>query len=96
MRQSIRNSWANPFYFNKTKIVFILGNSANESLNQMIRDESEKHGDIVQVDFLDTYANLTLKTIQLLRWTAEYCTNAPFVLKIDDDMIMNSKKVYEY
>ena len=96
MRQSIRATWANQSYFNKIKIAFILGNSGNESINRMIRRESENHGDIVQVDFLDTYDNLTLKTLQIMRWTAEYCANARFVIKIDDDMIMNSKKVYQY
>ena len=96
MRQSIRATWANQSYFNKIKIAFILGNSGNESINRMIRRESENHGDIVQVNFLDTYDNLTLKTLQIMRWTAEYCANARFVIKIDDDMIMNSKKVYQY
>ena len=96
-RQLVRQTWANPLYLQgHVKLAFMLGRSANPVTNEQVRIESDAYGDIVQEDFLDTYANLTLKTIMIMKWTAEYCSNARFVLKIDDDVIMHTKKVREY
>ena len=33
-----------------------------------ISDEFLEHGDILQEDFLDSYSNLTLKTIGAIKW----------------------------
>ena len=95
-RQSVRNTWANPLYFDQIKIVFMLGLTTNETINEAVVRESQRHGDIVQEDFIDAYVNLTLKTLLTMKWTSEYCSNARFVLKIDDDIIMNTRKVYDY
>lgn len=39
--------------------------------------------------FIDTYNNLTLKTVSILEWTAEHCNQARYLLKTDDDMFIN-------
>ena len=95
-RQAVRNTWANPVFFGQVRLVFMLGTTLNASLNERVRKESAYFNDIVQEDFIDAYKNLTLKTIMIMKWTAEYCSNARFVLKIDDDVIMHTKKVREY
>ena len=55
--------------------------------------ESSLHGDILQADFLDSYHNLTLKSVAMLRWFSTICTfsrgsSTPhrYLLKTDDDM----------
>ncbi|NXR67146.1 B3G5B glucosaminyltransferase, partial [Rhadina sibilatrix] len=58
--------------------------------------ESRQHGDILQGDFGDTYANLTLKTLLLLRWARACCGGAPFLLKADDDVFVNVPAVATY
>ncbi|NXW89576.1 B3GT4 galactosyltransferase, partial [Alopecoenas beccarii] len=51
--------------------------------------ERQRHGDLLQGPFGDTYANLTLKTLLLLRWAASRCPGSRFVLKADDDVFVN-------
>ncbi len=53
-------------------------------------------GDIVQEDFADTYRNFTLKTLMGLKWAATYCPGAKFLLKIDDDVCLNSYKLLNF
>ena len=97
-RAAIRNTWANKVYADNRHIrnVFIIGLSSNESVNTQIRLESRLYGDIVQGNFIDTYRNLTLKTILGIKWVSEYCDNAKFVLKVDDDMVVNTKSLVAY
>ena len=95
-RQAVRNTWANPVFFGQVRLVFMLGTTLNASLNERVRKESAYFNDIVQEDFIDAYKNLTLKTIMIMKWTAEYCSNAHFVLKIDDDVILNTKRFNAY
>ena len=54
------------------------------------------HGDLVQENFVDSYRNLTLKTLMAIRWASTYCSNANFVLKIDDDVLVNPSPLLEY
>jgi beta-1,3-galactosyltransferase 1 len=51
--------------------------------------EAQKYGDIVVEDFIDSYHNLTLKSLFMLKWTMNWCSSVPFVLKTDDDMLIN-------
>lgn len=51
--------------------------------------EAQKHGDIVVEDFIDDYTNLTLKSVFMLKWVVNHCSSVPFVLKTDDDMLIN-------
>lgn len=89
-RSVIRKTWANKKFLN-LKTVFIVGRSLNDSVNDKLITESIIHDDIVQESFMDTYKNLTLKTIATLKWVSIYCKNrTKFILKVDDDMIVNT------
>ncbi len=44
----------------------MIGKSLNETVNELIVEEAENFGDIVQEDFMDTYRNLTIKTVRSL------------------------------
>ena len=89
-RMTIRNTWSNKFIYKSLRNVFIIGLSNSSIQNEKIRVESQFYGDIIQANFLDTYYNLTLKTMSSIKWTSEYCFNAKFFLKVDDDMVVNS------
>ena len=55
--------------------------------------ESQITDDIVVENFLDTYSNLTLKSIFMLKWLNDRCSNARFVLKVDDDVFVNPENL---
>lgn len=76
--------------------VFLLGDSLDVNLNKRVRVESEQYNDIVQQSFHDKYDNLTLKTILLFKWSSEYCPKAQLFLKIDDDVLFNTKEMSKF
>uniref|UniRef100_A0A2I3HA94 Hexosyltransferase n=1 Tax=Nomascus leucogenys TaxID=61853 RepID=A0A2I3HA94_NOMLE len=43
------------------------------------------YGDIMQPDVLDTYNNMTLRTIMAFRWVTEFCPNAKYIMNTDTD-----------
>lgn len=91
-RDVIRKSWGNwkKYLSNLSyRVVFVLGLTMNATEQKDINAESEQHNDIIQADFLDSYQNLTYKSIFSLKWAEEFCASANFVLKVDDDVYIN-------
>jgi len=78
------------------RVIFMLGSSNDSQLDSKIKNESKIYGDIVQETFQDTYLNLTLKTIQGIKWVSEYCSKVKYVLKVDDDVLVNSYSLLNY
>jgi len=95
-RDIIRTTWSNKTLFPQMRVVFMLGSSNDVELDKKIENESKIYGDIVQESFQDTYLNLTLKTIQGIKWVSNYCSNAKYVLKVDDDVVVNSFALLQY
>ncbi|CAH0599976.1 unnamed protein product [Chrysodeixis includens] len=81
------------------KVVFLLGlptNDNNSVVQRQIVAESEKYGDIIQEDFIDSYNNLTLKSIMMLKWITNSCNDSVrYILKTDDDMYINVPNLME-
>ena len=88
-RLAIRETWGR--MQDSVKIMFLLGNTAepDDVLEDEINTEYENYNDILREDFLDTYQNLTLKTLGGIKWAAIFCAQTKFVLKTDDDMYVN-------
>ena len=51
-----------------TRLVFLLGATENVTLQEEIIAESREHGDLVQGSILDTYRNLTYKSVMGHVW----------------------------
>ncbi|XP_071814519.1 beta-1,3-galactosyltransferase 5-like [Apostichopus japonicus] len=69
--------------------VFLLGKPKEEKLIADIKAEQEIYQDILMEDFDDTYKNLTLKVLMGMKWASEYCSNASWVMKVDDDVYVD-------
>ncbi|XP_005103715.2 beta-1,3-galactosyltransferase 1-like [Aplysia californica] len=77
--------------FKSVSVVFFLGlpdaHKKQANLTQtIVCAEAEKYGDIVQENFTDVYRNIRLKAVSMLRWAATYCSNASYVIRMDDDV----------
>ena len=96
-RQSLRKTWGNITLYQtyQMRIVFLLGIPKNRSLNAKIKEENSQHGDIVQGNFIDDYVNLTHKGVMGLRWVTENCRQAKFIVKVDDDVFVNTLLLIE-
>ncbi|KAG7161061.1 Beta-1-3-galactosyltransferase 1-like 7 [Homarus americanus] len=82
-RRAIRDTW---------------GGSAplTASHAKLVVEESRTYGDILQEDFVDSYMNLTLKSVMGLKWASTYCQQAHYVMKTDDDMYVNIPSLITY
>ena len=87
-RQSIRQTWFRYLNF-PAGFAFIIGMVDDVTLQQEIEVESSQYGDIIQVNMVDQYRNLTLKVVALFNWVNENCPHARYLLKCDDDVYVN-------
>ena len=71
---------------------FILGLTGDFEIQKRIKVESKKFKDILQIDMVDGYYNLTLKVVGLLNWLKGHC-RVDFVLKVDDDVYINVRNL---
>lgn len=95
-RNAIRKTWGNEAAVPGVDIVrlFLLGIKTQDANEDVLR-ESEQYHDIIQQDFLDTYNNLTLKTLMGMRWVASYCNGTRFAMKTDSDVFVNTVHLIE-
>ncbi|BFZ19524.1 hypothetical protein BsWGS_22563 [Bradybaena similaris] len=56
---------------------------------RLIQAEANRHGDILYLDMMDSYNNLTLKLISTLHWVRWKCPRTKFFLKVDADTFVN-------
>ncbi|XP_046646022.1 beta-1,3-galactosyltransferase 5-like isoform X2 [Daphnia pulicaria] len=88
-RNTVRSTWGSVAFRRDIGLAFMLGISKNSSINEQIERENLLYGDIIQGMFVDTYNNLTLKTISALEWSWTYCSRVKYVLKTDDDVYIH-------
>ncbi|KAM9844952.1 beta-1,3-galactosyltransferase 2-like [Aulostomus maculatus] len=95
-RNAIRQTWGNESVAPSLGFIrlFLLGKNEGELGNlqqNMLEAESRRHHDIIQQDFLDSYKNLTIKTLMGMNWVALHCLQASYVMKTDSDMFVNTE-----
>lgn len=54
---------------NAVQVTFVVGTTQNSSVQRQIEEEHQQFGDMLQENFVDSYQNLTLKTLFILKWT---------------------------
>jgi hypothetical protein len=90
-RNIIRKTWGNSSrYTAEIRVGFVLGITPTEpALQEQIDQESTEYGDIIQEDFVDAYRNMTYKSICGFRWATTFCDNAKYIVKTDDDVLID-------
>ena len=73
--------------------MFCTGSTLDENIQRSLEVESQEYGDLVQGDFLDNYYNLSYKGIMGNLWVAEFCSQAEFLVKTDDDIFVDMYEV---
>ncbi|XP_066548192.1 beta-1,3-galactosyltransferase 2 [Amia ocellicauda] len=94
-RNAIRQTWGNDSIAVGIRFVrlFLLGvgKNQNDYLQNSIEEESKRHRDIIQQEYMDTYYNLTIKTLMGMNWVAQHCPYTHYVMKTDSDMFVNTE-----
>ncbi|KAM4749178.1 beta-1,3-galactosyltransferase 2-like [Rhinophrynus dorsalis] len=92
-RGVIREAWGKESNYRDVTVVtvFLVGLSPTRTahVQRLMKEENDIYGDIVQQDFMDTYNNLTIKTLMGMEWVMKFCPDASYVMKIDSDMFLN-------
>ncbi|XP_015368675.1 PREDICTED: uncharacterized protein LOC107165107 [Diuraphis noxia] len=71
-------------------------NEAEQAVQRVLGREYGRYGDLIQCQSRDTYTNLTLKSIAALEWTRQYCPWARYLLKTDDDMFIDVRRLLRF
>ncbi len=90
LRDAIRSNWASvdrvvDATFRHT---FFIGNPVNSHTQDMIVRESRTYGDLIQIDVIDIYQNISRKSVAILQWLSMHCS-ANYLIKSDDDIFVD-------
>lgn len=90
-RQVLRNTWGSYHRTNRSmfRLAFLLGVGTDPHVQKKVIEENIYFQDIIQEDFQDTYLNLTVKSVAMLKWVSQYCNNAKYLVKSDTDTFLN-------
>ena len=89
-RHAIRHTWAADIKTDTTMaLVFMVGLTTDDKFQTRLSTEHIRYKDIIQVDFFDSYLNLSLKSLAMLKWVTTHCNHSRFLLKADDDTYIN-------
>lgn len=89
-RDAIRQTWGKESLVQGEVVItlFVLGISGTADVEKL-KQENEQHHDLIQSNFMDTYLNLTIKTMVIMDWLATHCSSAAYAMKVDSDMFLN-------
>ena len=95
-RNYIRKTWAFDRAFKpRWTSVFLVAQSRIQNESNSLLKEDEVYGDLVRADYYDHYWNQTLKIQMGFEWATRYC-NFSFLLKVDDDVCVNTEKILSF
>ncbi|XP_053181578.1 beta-1,3-galactosyltransferase 2 [Scomber japonicus] len=89
-REAVRKTWGASGQ--DTLTLFYVGvpeGGQGSGIQDKLEEESRKHADIIQINFEDSYKNLTIKTMMMMNWLATHCPNAFYAMKVDADIFVN-------
>ncbi|KAF8569414.1 hypothetical protein P879_05579 [Paragonimus westermani] len=100
-REAIRATWANPCTYdsNIVRYLFLTGKQSGPQstyVDEVLQQEFDCYGDIVQYDSPDGYRLLPQKQFIALSLVHHLCSNFPFVFMTDEDFLINIPKLTEY
>lgn len=93
-RQTVRETWGTVIERRKdVSYAFVIGEPGQfldySHFQRNLTKELRDHKDVIQVDFLDTYRNLSSKSVTILHIARTFCRDASFMMKIDTDVFLN-------
>lgn len=97
-RQAVRKTWGEKSKLHKmqSRVIFLVGLTHNTTVTESLIIETNIYGDVVQVDIMDSYHNLSLKSIGMLKWLHSYCPQPKYIAKIDEDNVINFSNILNH
>ena len=94
-RQIIRDTWGKKIN-DDIKLIFLVGEPSNDiNLQTKVFNEQQEMGDLLQGTFIDSYYNLTIKSLFMLKWFNSSCVKrrVKYLMKVDDDVYVNVQEL---
>ena len=101
-RNVIRNTWGGVKKYRSWTVacVFLIGAqppSEDLSVSQFLENEHNLEEDLaLKSTFIDSYRNMTSKHISSYEWAITFCPSASYVIKTDDDVIIDVFKLIDW
>jgi len=99
LRSEVRRTWGatcRTTHAAWCNLIFVLGSFSNPQLQSEISAEASKFGDILQENFDDSYNNLTIKSIYILKYFVGHSEQInQFLLKTDDDSFVHLEALWD-
>ncbi|XP_044010402.1 beta-1,3-galactosyltransferase 1-like [Aphidius gifuensis] len=80
-RVAIRQTWGSKKRINDKEIV------------DLVKQEANEYGDIIQESFIDSYYNLTIKVGMMFKWIRNNHPDTKYIVKADDDVYIDVPKL---
>ncbi|CAK8698672.1 beta-1,3-galactosyltransferase 5-like isoform X2 [Clavelina lepadiformis] len=99
LRNLIRQTWCKLKTYSQNRQVtclFVVGQSPRgEPFSNETLKESQHHHDVLLTSLLDDIRNSTRKLLTGLKWIKSNCPNVRYVLRTEDDVIINMHQLVE-
>ena len=95
-RSLIRQTWGiDSNIIPRWKTYFLIGQTKNQTHSDLLVKENAKYNDLIRAEYYEHYWNQSLKIQMGFEWAARYC-NFSYLLKGDDDILVNIIKLIDY
>ena len=91
-RQILRNRFSR---FSNQNIRFLFVIASNPAFNDEVKRESISSEDILQLNHIDSYHNLTLTTFGAFQYISHFSNIADYVMKTDSDCALNINRILQ-
>ncbi|KAK8828204.1 hypothetical protein WA538_002717, partial [Blastocystis sp. DL] len=97
-REVLRRTWFQDKTVNgkKIKYLFIVSSSPDPEVNRKIDEEAKQYNDILHMDHLDSYNNITMSIMNTFNWLHRNCHSIRYILKGDPDSYFNMPKIVDW
>jgi hypothetical protein len=99
-RQSTRKTWVEDAIKFNIQVFFVIAEPKDNETQKDLELEAFQYKDMIQFGFREDYYNCTLKHIAFMRWAQHKCLDTKYIMKADDDIILNinqlMKNLYKF
>ncbi|KAK8795639.1 hypothetical protein WA158_000296 [Blastocystis sp. Blastoise] len=85
-----------PILKNRFKLFFVIALSYDKSQIPILLKEQETYNDLIILNTIDTYNNLTLKTLMMEDLFVALNSTTPYYMSIDDDVCVDLYAIYRF
>lgn len=75
--------------YSNIKYYFFMGKSYNNTINDIVKDESKIYHDIIQFSYMSSYFNITVQFVSISRWINKNCNNYKYYVYHQPDVFLN-------